>query len=100
LLNPFVSKHFYSSFLCIGISITQSPAKDPFAVADTQNTEVAYFIHAAGVNTPTIDGVDVPRSLNDKQYRGASLLKIEEYCTTDLTLISFVVGAIYALGSC
>jgi hypothetical protein len=82
-----VSKHFHCGFLCVGISITQSPAKDSLTVADTQDTKIAYFVHTSGVNTATVDSIDVPGPLDNEQDCSPSLFEIEEHRTTDLTII-------------
>jgi hypothetical protein len=93
-----VSKHFHCGFLCVGISITQSPSKNSLTVADTEDTEIAYFVHTSGVNTTTVNGIDVPSPFDNEQDCGPSLFEIEEHRTTDLTIIRAIGRGILRAG--
>ena len=87
LLDPFMSKHFDGRFPRVGIAIAQAPSEDTFAVTDTQDAEIADFVHASRVNAATIDRINVPCSFNDEQNRGSSLFKIKQNCSSNLTFI-------------
>jgi len=83
-----VSKHFDCGFLRVWVAIAQTPSEDTFTVTDTQDAEVADFVHTSRVDAATVDGVYVSCSFNDEQDRGASLFKIEENGSSNLTFIS------------
>ena len=87
LLNPFMSKHSYGSLFCIRISITQSPSKNSFTIANTQNPKIPDLIHTSRIDTSTINCVNVPCTFNDEKDSSSSLFEIEKNCSTDLAFI-------------
>ena len=88
LFDPFVGKHFDGGFLCVWVAITETPSEDPFTVTDTQDAEVAYFVHTARVDASTINRVNVSCTFNNKQYRCTSLFKVKQDGSSNLTFIS------------
>src|ERR1700731_4768933 len=87
LFNPFVGKHFDGGFLCVWVAITETPSEDPFTVTDTQDAEVAYFVHTARVDASTINRVNVSCTFNNKKNRRASLFKVKQDGSSNLTFI-------------